>query len=75
MEKKLCPVCNEIQDCTVLEEGVLNYQYRCSVCSKAFERPTYFNKIGGIGATILGIGIGVYKGYQKFGKNDKNKLT
>ena len=75
MENKLCPFCNENQDCQLINEGILNYQYRCSVCNKVFERPTYFNKIGSVGATLLGIGIAAYKGYQQINKNDKNKLS
>jgi transposase-like protein len=70
MENKLCPHCKEITSCSVIEEGILDYQYRCSQCNKAFERQTYFRAIGSTAIAIAGL---VFTGYKMFGGNDKSK--
>ena len=71
MADKLCPTCKEINPCTVIEEGILDYTYRCSKCNTVFERQTYFKAIGSTVAGVTGLIFAAKKLYDETQKNNK----
>ena len=72
MENKLCPHCNEVRDCHLIDDNsILNYKYRCTACEKVFERDTYLKSFGSIAVGVLSIGLAGFTAYKNQDKIKK----
>jgi len=60
MESKVCPICNKLSDCRVIDDsGPLNWVWECSICNSHFEKPTVFKKVMMPGIALVGLFFGI----------------